>query len=134
MPSHTTIQVDLNAQTTGIALQVLASSSSFNSAAGHNTKVPLDTTAVRRSSRSNKYDGFKICNASEVKPSRSRVKARIVPTVNAVSTATAPAVTCPPPTSIHELQQVGDRCGIVPEDISEDKLLATQQIASDEAA
>ena len=117
----------------GIDLPTLASSSLFAGTSSCNANVPLDTTAVRRSTRSNKYDGFKVSHATDVKQSRSRVKARIVPTVNAVSTATAPAVTCPPPTSIQDIQHVGARCGSAAEDISEDKLLATQQIAPDEA-
>ena len=66
------------------------------------------------------------------------MKARIVSTVSAISMAaapvqaSAPTAMCPPPASIQELQQVGDRCGIAPEDISEDKLLAAQQTAFDE--
>ena len=72
------------------ALQVIASSSVFNAPPHHNVLVPLDTTAVRRSTRSNKYDGFKINHASDTKRSKSRVKPRETPFVTAVSLAAAP--------------------------------------------
>ena len=72
------------------ALQVIASSSLFNAPQPRNVLVPLDTTAVRRSTRSNKYDGFKINHASDTKRSKSRVKPRETPFVTAVSLAAAP--------------------------------------------
>ena len=97
--------------------------------------MPLDTTAVRRSTRSNKYDGFKVNHVSDTKQTRSRVKARVVPSVSAISMAAAPAEvvtgSCPPPTSIEEIQQVGDRCGIAPEDLSAEKLLDGEQMTPD---
>ena len=118
-------------------LQLIASSSLFNEVAPRNGKAPLDTTAVRRSTRSNKYDGFKVHQITDVKQNRSRVKARVTPTVRAISMAVAPIQAlpeeCPPPTPIRDLQQVGIHCGIAPDDLSEDKLLAAQQTASDEA-
>ena len=118
-------------------LELIASSSLFNEAASRHGKDPLDTTAVRRSTRSNKYDSFKVHQITDVKQNRSRVKARVAPSVQAISMAAAPVQAsteeCPPPTSIQDLQQVGIRCGIAPNDLSEDKLLAAQQTASSEA-
>ena len=49
----------------------------------------------------------------------------------AVSTAAAPSQassTSPPPTLIEEIQLVGSRCGIAPEDLSVEKLLDGQQL------
>ena len=81
---------------------------------------------------------FQVILRTDVKQTRSRVKARVTPSVQAISMAAAPVQAsteeCPPPTSIQDLQQVGIRCGIAPDDLSEDKLLAAQQTASDEAA
>ena len=112
------------------ALQVLASSSVFNANQHRNMPVPLDTTTVRRSNRSNKYDGFKINHAPEARRSKSRVKPRDIPFVNVVSLAAAPVqvpiADCPQPMSIEDLQQMGRSCGIRPEAISRDKLLDDQ--------
>ena len=119
----------------GSALQMIASSSLFATRASSCTRVPLDTTAVRRSTRSNKYDGFKVNQISDNRQPKSRVKARVVPTLRAVSMAAAPtslaATACPAPTSVEEIQQVGARCGIPPEDLSAEKLLDDQSSAPD---
>ena len=57
-----------------------------------------------------------------------------MPSIQAISMVAAPtqvaSVPCPPPTSIEEIQQVGGRCGIAPEDLSMEKLLDGQQMAS----
>ena len=57
-----------------------------------------------------------------------------MPFVQAISMAAAPtqvaSIPCPPPTSIEEIQQVGDRCGIALEDLSVEKLLDGQQMVS----
>ena len=78
--------------------------------------VPLDTTTVRRSTRSTKYDGFKINHVSDIKRSKSRVKPRETSFVTAISLAAAPVQVMtdasPPPTSIEDIQQMGSRCGI----------------------
>mgnify|MGYP005829679009 CR=1 FL=1 len=126
-PAH----VDVPAH--GTTLQQLASSSLFAVTNSRNAHVPLDTTAVRRSTRSNKYDGFKVNQANDIKQTRSRVRSRVMPSVQAISMAAAPtqvaSVPCPPPTSIEEIQQVGGRCGIAPEDLSVEKLLDGQHMA-----
>ena len=80
------------------ALQVLASSSVATQ--HRNVLVPLDTTTVRRSNRSNKYDGFKINQDTDTKRSKSRVKPRETSFITAVSLAAAPVQVrsddCPP--------------------------------------
>ena len=89
--------------------------------------------ALHRSARTNKYDGFKVNQISDNRQSRSRVRARVVPTLRAVSMAAVPtssaATACPAPTSVEEIQQEGVRCGIPPEDLSAEKLLDGQQMA-----
>jgi len=111
------------------ALQVLASSSVATQ--HRNVLVPLDTTTVRRSNRSNKYDGFKINHDTDTKRSKSRVKPREIPFVNVVSLAAAPVqvpnAACPPPTPIEDLQWMGSNCGIAPEALSREKLLDDQR-------
>ena len=63
------------------------------------------------------------------------MRACVVPAVRAVSMAAAPtssaATACTPPTSVEEIQQVGARCGIPPEDLSAEKLLDDQSSAPD---
>ncbi|XP_073355017.1 uncharacterized protein [Aegilops tauschii subsp. strangulata] len=69
----------------------------------------LSSNLLRRSTRSNKYDGFKVNQANDIKQTRSRVRSRVMPSVQAISMAAAPtqvaSVPCPPPTSIEEIQQ-----------------------------
>ena len=93
--------------------------------------VPLDTTTVRQSNRSNKYDGFKINHDTDTKRSKSRVKPREIPFVNDVSLAAAPLqvpnAACPPPTPIEDLQRMESNCGIAPEALSREKLLDDQR-------
>ena len=88
--------------TRGTALQALASSSLFVATNSRKANVPLETTTVRRSTRLTKYNGFKINQATDVKQTKTKVRARALPSVLAVSNAAAPAQlvssTCPPPT------------------------------------
>ena len=119
----------------GTALQVIASSSQYAAPQSRNALVPLDTTAVRRSTRSNKYDGFKVNQITDSKRSKSRVKPRGTPFISAVSLAVAPVQVavdaCPPPTSVEELQQMCNRCGIAPDALSSEKLLGRQRSSSE---
>lgn len=114
------------------ALQVLASSSDFSSAPACKNKVPLDTASVRRSSRANKYDGFKTHHISDARPTKSKVKPRAAPTVKTTSLASAPAIPStstevPPALPIDDIQRIGGQCGIPPEELTSGKLLADQQ-------
>ena len=117
----------LDIPTCGTALQALASSSLFVTTNPRKANVPLETTAVRRSTRSNRYDGFKVNQTLDIKQAKSKVRARAVPSVMAVSTAANPVQvvppTTPPPTSIEQIQLVGSRCGIASKDLSVEKLL-----------
>ena len=115
----------------GSALQVIASTSLYNASQSRNVLVPLDTTTVRRSTRSTKYDGFKINHVSDIKRSKSRVKPRETSFITAVSLAAAPvqvrADACPPPMTIEDLQHKGSRCGIAQDVLSPEKLLDDQR-------
>ena len=92
----------------GIALQMIHSLSLFEVNSSRNANITLATTTVRRSTRSNKYDGFKVNQANDIKQTRSRVRARVLPSVKAISMAATPAqvasASCLPPTSIEEIQ------------------------------
>lgn len=44
-----------------------------------NEKAAIDVTQLRRSTRSTRYDGFRIPQPTDVKPTASKVKARIMP-------------------------------------------------------
>jgi hypothetical protein len=107
-----------------------------------NTLIPLPeppscTTQVHRSTRCNKYDGFKPNNFSDSKPLKSKVKPRKNPVLlttvvdnahdlpeNEQAMVTAPDNTTPIPV----LQSIGiNLCGVPPEDLSPKKLLAKLQ-------
>lgn len=114
----------------GKALQALASSTSGATVASRKNKTPLDITTVRRSARTNKYDGFKVCQVNDNMQTKSRVKPQVMPCIKIASTAADPVsdvAAPPPPTSIEEIQSLGARCGVPPEEITEDKLLDGQQ-------
>jgi hypothetical protein len=98
--------------------------------------VPTCTTHVRRSSRCNKYDGFKSNNFSDTKAAKSKVKPRKthVIYVSVTKDFSAPTkvddvrlVTTDPvgSTPIPVLQSIGiNLCGVPPEELSPKKLLA----------
>jgi hypothetical protein len=95
---------------------------------------PECTSQVRRSSRSNKYDGFNHKNLSEARASKSKVKQRKVPAVkqkiqkskklpqNVVSQFDHSNLDATP---IPVLQSIGvNLCGVPPEELAEGLLLA----------
>lgn len=92
----------------------------------------IDQTTLRRSTRANKYDGFKAPTMAEGKIKQSKVKPRHIPVAphqsNTTSAAQEPV---PPPMPISTLQHIGSvRYGIPPEDLSTDKLMAEKETAS----
>ena len=97
----------------------------------------VDTVLLRRSARTNKYDGFRVPPISDKRMPTSKVKPRKDPSLIGSSTAgTSNAKrndkvfdTVPPPTSIHAIQSIGtNMCGVHPSQLSEDKLLAMQEM------
>jgi hypothetical protein len=102
---------------------------------------PTCTAQVRRSSRCNKYDGFKPKNVSDTKPFKSKVKPRKGTSalnlcqIEENSDDIILAQGTPPPahTPIPVMQSIGiNLCGVPPEDISPKKLLASVQETEDE--
>nr|XP_020185585.1 ethylene-responsive transcription factor 3-like [Aegilops tauschii subsp. strangulata] len=100
-------------------------------------KAPIDTVRMRRSSRSTRYDGFKVPQVTDVRKAQSKVKPRGAPSVACSSKATAPCAKLvlnplasttddlPPLTPIHQLQYVGNvLCGVSPDDLTPQKLMA----------
>lgn len=114
---------------------------------GHNliqhmiSKEPahVDTVQLRRSTRSTRYDGFRISQPSDNKKTVSKVKARVIPAISNDTKTTAPqgvpnhstsaGPDVPPPTSIPTIQCIGiNLCGIPKEQLSPKKLLASVQV------
>lgn len=104
-------------------------------------KSHVDTAQLRRSTRSTRYDGFRVSQPSDNKKVVSKVKPRAVPKVHISTSATISATSLnsgqgnlgadsavPPPTSITTIQNVGtNMCGIPPQDLSPKILLASLQ-------
>jgi hypothetical protein len=102
--------------------------------------APICTTQVRRSTRCNKYDGFKPKNFSDSKATKSKVKPRKVNTAIVLvptdeDDAADPLLldngsNVPDFTPIPVLHAIGvNLCGVPPEEISTQKLM---EIASDD--
>jgi hypothetical protein len=103
-----------------------------------NQDVPACTNQVRRSTRCNKYNGFKPKIISDAKATKSKVKPRKTPSVTvsadleqeelAMTEIVPCSVQVPPITPVPVMQSIGiNLCGIPPEDISAKKLLASLQ-------
>ena len=87
--------------------------------------APISTSEVRRSLRSNKYDGLKVPPLSDIRKNISKVKPRVIPSVGTSSSASSAAGGIPPPTPIATLQDIGvNRCAITAAALSDKVLLA----------
>lgn len=91
--------------------------------------VVVDESTLRRSTRSNKYDGFKAPSMADGRSTKSKVKQRQVPEAPNLSTTTSAAQSSmPPPTPIPMLQMIGTiKCGVPATELSEDNLMADQE-------
>lgn len=101
--------------------------------------IHVDTLNLRRSTRANKYDGFKVSHPTDAKKNTSKVKPRVTPSATpAAKSGTAlnapnplvdrPDQDIPPPTTLATMQDIGTRmCGVPLADLSPDKLLASLQ-------
>lgn len=85
---------------------VVESSTHFGRMISKETKH-VDTAQLRRSTRSTRYDGFRVPQPSDVRITVSKVKQRVNPAVAVISNATAPHMAdsnvktdAPPPTTI----------------------------------
>ena len=90
--------------------------------------APIDTSSLRRSTRSTKYDGFRVKVHDESRPSKSKVKPMVVPTMlhhGAASDSMETEFELPPPTPIPTMQNIGTQlCAIPAEELTEDMLTA----------
>lgn len=84
--------------------------------------APLDCSNLRRSTRANKYDGFKVNQPTDSHQHKSKVKARVVPSALGASsaqhlpTSENPTDEIPPPTAVIVMQEVGIQLCVVPAD------------------
>ena len=87
--------------------------------------APISTTEVRRSLRSNTYDGVKVPPLSDSRKNNSKVKPRVIPSIGTSASAATSAGEVPPPTPIVTLQSIGvNRCATPATELSEEALLA----------
>ena len=93
------------------------------------SQAPIDTATLRRSNRSNKYDGFRTNLLTESRTTKSKVKPRLLPSAlpgtkemeeNTVNTTDE---TVPPPTPVSTMQNIGTQlCAIPAEELSDEIL------------
>ena len=117
------------------------SATSHSAVVGHRGKTvaPDCSIVLRRSTRSTKYDGFKVPSVADTPIRKSKVKPRIVPSASAATisdniedtTATAP----PPPTPIQVIQHIGTTlCAIPASELSEEALLSDKETGPSSAS
>lgn len=87
-------------------------------------KLQVDTSNLRRSLRSNKYDGFKIPSMAEGKITKSKVKPMMIPNIALREVDRAPTLEVPPPTAINTMQDIGTQlCAIPAAQLADSELL-----------
>ena len=106
-------------------------------ASSHRGKVqaPECEISLRRSARSNKYDGFWVHALTDTKKKQSKVKpchTPSAPSLVIIRELDAEAgQEIPPPTPIQVIQQVGvQKCAIPPEELTEAALLGSKEAGS----
>ena len=94
------------------------------------SQAPIDTATLRRSNRSNKYDGFRTNLLTESRTTKSKVKPHLLPSAlpsakemeeNTVNTADE---TVPPPTPVSTMQNIGTHLCAIPADELTDEILS----------
>lgn len=93
-------------------------------------QTPVISTEVRRSTRSTRYDGFRVPQVTDAHATISKVKPRSIPSAAAGSSSSmseVPGNSAPPPTPIQTMQAIGiNRCAIPPAELTEDALLGSR--------
>mgnify|MGYP000941535423 CR=1 FL=1 len=89
--------------------------------------VPECAIALRRSARTNKYDGFKVHQVFDSKKKTSKVKPRVVPTTLTIREVDD-VEKIPPPTPVRVIQQISAvLCAIPTEELTGEALMASQE-------
>ncbi|KAE8775496.1 hypothetical protein D1007_51970 [Hordeum vulgare] len=87
-------------------------------------KIHVDTTNLHRSSRSNKYDGFKVPAMADGRINNSKVKPRVMPHISIHEDTRDLELDVPPPTANSTMQAIGTHLYAIPEDeLTASKLL-----------
>lgn len=82
--------------------------------------APIDTASLRRSTRSNKYDGFCINLNQDARPTKSKVKPQVLPSAVACEAnseeqdSVMQESAIPPPTTITTMQNIGTQLCAIP--------------------
>ena len=85
--------------------------------------APISTVEVRRSNRSNKYNGFKVNQVIETRTATSKVKPRLVPSIGSSSSAMDSTSEDVPRTLVHVLQAIGiNKCDVPATELTDDLL------------
>ena len=93
-------------------------------------RAPLVTTEVRRNTRSTRFDGFRVPQITDVLPTVSKVKPRVIPSA-VLSSSNVIMDQAPPPTPLHAMQDIGIiRCAVPPQELIEVALLAPDDTAT----
>ena len=83
-------------------------------------QAPIDTSSLRSSNRANKYGGFRVTPPTDSRPSKSKVKPRLVPTIAGLSSISegqynyAQDDVVPPPTIIPAMHAIGTQLYAIP--------------------
>lgn len=98
--------------------------------------TPISMTEVHRSACANKYNGFRVLQVTDTRPTSSKVKPRVIPSAGSTSSADdMPPEEIPPPTPINVIQEIGiNRCAVPAKELTEEALLAGPATATELSA
>lgn len=103
------------------------------------TAAPIDSANLRRNTRANKYDGFRVTHTSDSRPHKSKVKPRSTPAAPSSSSSASQNIMqredgAPPPTPVPDIQAEGIHLCAIPEDELTTEALMAEDTPSSSSA
>lgn len=135
-PPHSLLEPTIGDPDLGLA-QVLSDVPCPSTARPHRSKckAPLLTTEVRRSTRSTRFDCFRVPQITDVRVTSSKVKPRVTPSATAPGYCAPMDQPPPPPTPLRVMQDISTtRCAVPPQELTYAALMASDDLVVNSAS